>query len=174
MSYLSLVLIIISAMIGAGLYSLPQNMAYYTGAQGTIVAWLITCSGIMALIAVFKILAEDDSAPPQNNVLFDKITATLGKFIGFNATWGYWLCQVLANVSYALLIFTVLGYFFDTEHYVIFGEGNTLISLLGSSIFIWVIYFIALGSQQHIVKLNDVITLVKIIPLLGFIIFCVY
>ncbi|MCP0855275.1 hypothetical protein KU735_23925, partial [Salmonella enterica subsp. enterica serovar Give] len=37
-----------------------------------------------------------------------------GELIGFCSAWGYWLCAVIANVSYLVIVFSALSFFTDT------------------------------------------------------------
>ena len=55
--------------------------------------------------------------------------AGFGPFIGFNSAWGYWLSAWLGNVSYAVVVFSALSYFFPA-----FGAGNTWQAIVGASI----------------------------------------
>jgi arginine:ornithine antiporter/lysine permease len=67
--------------------------------------------------------------PDLDGGIFSYAKAGFGDFVGFNAAWGYWLCQLLANVSYAIVVFSALSYFFDTPDKVIFGDGNTPVAI---------------------------------------------
>ncbi|VEI46554.1 putative arginine/ornithine antiporter [Actinobacillus equuli] len=43
----SLTALVLSSMIGSGIFSLPQNMAEVAGAQALLIGWLITGIGII-------------------------------------------------------------------------------------------------------------------------------
>ena len=55
---LALAALVVSAMVGGGIFSLPQNMAQYAGVEAIIIAWAITGVGIFFLANTFRILAE--------------------------------------------------------------------------------------------------------------------
>ena len=49
----SLTALVFSSMVGAGIFSLPQNMATTAGAGAILIGWLITGVGMLALAFVF-------------------------------------------------------------------------------------------------------------------------
>jgi arginine:ornithine antiporter/lysine permease len=114
----ALTALVVGSMIGAGVFSLPQNMAAGAAPVAILIGWLITGVGILALAFVYQGLAtrkaEFDSGP------YAYARAGFGDFVGFNNAWGYWISAWLGNVSYAVIIFSALDYFWP-----IFGEGNT-------------------------------------------------
>ena len=46
---LSLTALVLSSMIGSGLFSLPQNMAEVAGAEALLIGWAITGVGLLAV-----------------------------------------------------------------------------------------------------------------------------
>ena len=54
---LGLAAIVLSSMIGGGIFSLPQNMAADAGAGAVIIAWIITGFGIYFIANTFRILS---------------------------------------------------------------------------------------------------------------------
>lgn len=50
--------IVFSSMVGAGIFSLPQNMAEVAGVDAIIIAWLITGVGILFLAGCFLHLSR--------------------------------------------------------------------------------------------------------------------
>ncbi len=52
----SLIALVISTMIGAGIFSLPQNIALGASAGAVTLGWLITCAGMLCLVLVFQYL----------------------------------------------------------------------------------------------------------------------
>jgi len=153
--------IVIGSMIGAGVFALPQNMATAASPGATLIGWIITGIGMLALAFVYQDLAtrrpELDSGP------YAYAKAGFGDFVGFNSAWGYWLSAWLGNVSYAVLIFSALGYFFPA-----FGEGNTWQAVLGASIALWCIHALVLRGVRDAAIVNVVTTAAKVLPLLAF------
>jgi hypothetical protein len=62
---LALAAIVVSSMIGGGIYSLPQNMAAGASAGAVLLAWIITGLGIYFIARTFSILsmAKPDLKP---------------------------------------------------------------------------------------------------------------
>ncbi len=50
--------LVVSAMVGGGIFSLPQNMSQGAGAGAVLIAWIITGVGIFFLANTFRILAD--------------------------------------------------------------------------------------------------------------------
>lgn len=159
----SLTGIVVGSMIGSGAYSLPQNMAAGAGPGAVIIGWLITTIGVLALVFVYRDLSlrrPDLDAGP-----YAYARAGFGPFIGFNSAWGYWLSAWLGNVSYAVLIFSALSFFWPA-----FGEGNTWQAIIGASACLWFIHWLALRGVHQAAFANVVTTAAKIVPLLMFIV----
>ena len=55
---MALAALVVSAMIGGGIFSLPQNMAQSAGSAAVIAAWIITGIGMGFLANTFRILAD--------------------------------------------------------------------------------------------------------------------
>ena len=51
--------IVLSSMVGGGIFSLPQNMAADASAGAVIIAWIITGFGIYFIANTFRILSEE-------------------------------------------------------------------------------------------------------------------
>lgn len=157
-----LLALVIGSMIGSGIFNLPQNMAAKAGAYAILIGWLITGIGMLLLCSVFQTLSIKE--PNLNNGIYAYARASAGEFMGFNSAWGYWVSAWLGNVSYLIAVFASLGYFFP-----IFGEGNTLPAILGTSLTLWILHFFILRGIKGAAVLNTVITFAKILPLLFFI-----
>ena len=54
----SLAAIVISAMVGGGIFSLPQNMAQSAAVMEVILAWVITGIGMYFIANTFRILSD--------------------------------------------------------------------------------------------------------------------
>ena len=50
--------LVVSAMIGGGIFSLPQNMAQSSALLAVILAWVVTGIGMFFLANTFRILAD--------------------------------------------------------------------------------------------------------------------
>ncbi|MFX9684607.1 amino acid permease, partial [Acinetobacter baumannii] len=64
-----------------------------------------------------------------------------------------------------------VGMFTDNKDHIIFGEGNTLYSLIGSSIFVWLVHWLVSRGIKEAAIVNLLATIAKIIPMVVFIFF---
>ena len=106
---ISLAALVVSAMIGGGVYNLPQNMAQNSSAGAIIIAWIITGIGMWFLASTFSTLA--DVKPDMTAGIYGYGQLGFGRFTGFLVAWGYWICNCCANVGYAILLMDSLNYF---------------------------------------------------------------
>lgn len=158
----ALTAVVIGSMIGSGVFSLPQNMAAGAGPLAIIIGWGISGVGILALAFVYQGLSMRKPALDAGPYAYAK--AGFGPFIGFNSAWGYWLSAWLGNVSYAVVLFSALSYFFPA-----FGEGNSWQAILGASIVLWLIHSLILSGVRQAAFVNLVTTVAKIAPIVLFI-----
>lgn len=154
--------LVIGSMVGSGVFSLPQNMASGAGGMAIMIGWLITGIGMLALAFVFQGLAtrkpELDAGP------YAYALAGFGEFVGFNSAWGYWLSAWIGNVSYLVILFSALAYFFPA-----FGDGNTWPAILGASVVLWLVHGLVLAGVREAVIVNAVTTIAKVAPIVLFI-----
>lgn len=168
---IGLAAIVVSSMIGGGIYSLPQNMAAGAGLLAVILAWIITGVGMYFIANTFRILAA--VKPDLTAGIYMYSRAGFGQYAGFTIAWGYWLCQIFGNVGYAVITMDALNYFFPGT----FTGGNNLNSIIGGSILIWGFCFIVLSGVRQAAVINLIGTIGKLIPLFIFIIvafFCMH
>ncbi len=158
-----LVALVVGSMIGGGVFSLPQNMAKGASPGAVIIGWLITGVGMLALAFVYQGLST--RKPKLDAGPYSYARAGFGDFVGFNSAWGYWLSAWLGNVSYVVLIFGALSYFYPA-----FGaEGNTNQAIIGASIVLWVTHALVLMGIRQAAIINVVTTIAKLVPILLFI-----
>ncbi|MBP1765496.1 MAG: arginine/ornithine antiporter [Firmicutes bacterium] len=159
----ALIGLVIGSMIGGGVFSLPTDMARGAGAGAIIIGWVITGIGMIALAFVYQNLAM--RKPDLNGGVYSYAKAGFGDYIGFNAAWGYWLSALLGNVSYAVMLFGALGYFFP-----VFGKGNNEVSIIGASVLIWTIQVLILRGVKEAAFVNVITTIAKLVPIFLFLI----
>lgn len=163
---MSLTALVLSSMVGAGVFSLPQNMAEVASPAALIIGWIITGVGILFLALSLLLLSR--LRPDLDGGIFTYAKEGFGEFIGFCSAWGYWVCAVVANVSYLVIVFAAVSFFTDSPNN--FGDGNTWQALLGESILLWVVHFLVLRGVQTAASINLMATMAKLIPLGLFII----
>ena len=161
---LSLAAIVVSSMIGGGIYSLPQNMAAGASAGAVLLAWLITGLGIFFIAKTFSILSM--AKPNLTTGIYSYSRQGFGPYVGFIIGWSYWLCQVCGNVGYAVITMDALNYFYPG----FFTGGNNLASIIGGSIIIWFFNFLVLRGVKQASFINTIGTVLKILPLIFFIV----
>lgn len=161
---IGLAAIVLSSMIGGGIFSLPQNMASGAGAGAVIIAWIITGLGIFFIANTFRILST--ARPDLTAGIYMYSREGFGNYAGFTIAWGYWLCQIFGNVGYAVITMDALNYFFPG----VFTGGNNLWSIVGGSLLIWFFNFTVLKGLKQASFVNAIATICKILPLVIFII----
>lgn len=164
----ALTALVLSSMLGAGVFSLPQNMAAVAGPAALLIGWLITGVGIIFLSLAMLLLTR--LKPELDGGIFTYARAGFGELMGFCSAWGYWLCAVIANVSYLVIVFSALSFFTDTPDRVVFGDGNTWQAMLGASVLLWLVHCLVLRGVQTAASINLLATLGKLVPLLLFVV----
>ncbi|WP_215846762.1 amino acid permease [Candidatus Pantoea bituminis] len=167
----ALTALVLSSMLGAGVFSLPQNMAAVAGPAALLIGWLITGVGIIFLSLAMLMLTR--LKPELDGGIFTYARAGFGELMGFCSAWGYWLCAVIANVSYLVIVFSALSFFTDTPDHTVFGDGNTWQAMLGASVLLWLVHCLVLRGVQTAASINLLATLGKLVPLLLFIVLAV-
>ena len=155
--------LVAGSMIGAGVFSLPQNFAAGAGPFAVLLGWVITGIGMLGLAYIFQSLAV--RRPDLDAGPYAYARAGFGPFVGFNSAWGYWLSAWLGNVSYAVVLFGALGYFFPA-----FGEGNTLPALIGASVVLWAVHALTLSGVRQAAMVNAIATVAKVAPVILFVV----
>lgn len=159
----ALTALVLSSMLGAGVFSLPQNMAAVASPAALLIGWGITGAGILLLAFAMLILTR--IRPELDGGIFTYAREGFGELIGFCSAWGYWLCAVIANVSYLVIVFSALSFFTDTPELRLFGDGNTWQSIVGASALLWIVHFLILRGVQTAASINLAATLAKLLPL---------
>ncbi|MGE9550128.1 amino acid permease [Erwinia amylovora] len=167
----ALTALVLSSMLGAGVFSLPQNMAAVASPAALLIGWAITGAGIILLSLALLLLTR--LKPELDGGIFTYARAGFGELVGFCSAWGYWLCAVIANVSYLVIVFSALSFFTDSPGHVVFGNGNTWQAVLGASVLLWMVHWLVLRGVQTAASINLVATLGKLVPLGLFIILAV-
>lgn len=142
----ALTALVLSSMLGAGVFSLPQNMADVASPAALLIGWAITGVGILFLALAMLLLTR--LRPDLDGGIFTYAKEGFGELVGFCSAWGYWLCAVIANVSYLVIVFAALSFFTDSPQQALFGDGNTWQAVIGESILLWVVHFMVLRGLK--------------------------
>ncbi len=168
----TLTTLVLSSMVGAGIFSLPQNIAKVAGSLAIIIGWSITSIGILFLTTSLVLLSR--IKPDLDGGIYTYAKEGFGELIGFCSAWGYWLSAVIANASYLVIIFAAISFFSDNSDNIIFGDGNTWQSLISESILLWIIHCLVLKGTKTAIGINKLATLAKLIPISLFIILAIF
>jgi arginine:ornithine antiporter/lysine permease len=163
----ALTALVVGSMVGGGIFSLPQNMAVSADAGAVLIGWAITAVGMLMLAFVFQTLAN--RKPELDGGVYAYAKAGFGDYMGFGSAWGYWISAWLGNVGYFVLLFSTAGYFFP-----VFGQGNTPIAIVCSSVLLWSVHFLVLRGIKEAAFINMVTTVAKMVPLFLFIVLCAF
>jgi arginine:ornithine antiporter/lysine permease len=163
-SRLTLTAMVVGSMVGAGIFSLPGRFGAATGPFGALIAWAIAGGGMLMLAFVFQVLAE--RKPDLDSGIFAYAKAGFGNYLGFAAAFGFWAGTCVGNTTYFILIKSTLGLFFP-----IFGDGNTVIAVVCSSVILWTVHFMILRGIKEAAGINTIVTIAKIVPIIVFVVF---
>lgn len=142
MGLVGLTALIISAMVGSGVFDLPKNMSAVAGMEAQVYAWITTGIGIWFIAEMFVILS--DTQPNLTAGLYKYGAVGFGPFVGFFTAWGYFICECFANVAYAVLVMSTMDYFFPGK----FTGGSNWPSVIGASIITWLITALVLRGVE--------------------------
>lgn len=165
---LGLAAIVVSSMIGGGIFSLPQNMAQSASVGAVILSWIITGIGMYFIANSFRILSM--AKPDLTTGIYMYAKQGFGSYMGFNIGWSYWLCQIFGNVGYAVITMDALNYFFPD----VFTGGNNIPSIIGGSLLIWFFNFLVLRGMKQASVINLIATVMKLVPLALFILIMLF
>lgn len=153
-----LVALVVGSIVGGGVFNLMTDMAKEASLGGIIIGWLVAGFGMAMLAFSFQNLTA--KRPDLDAGIYSYAREGFGKYMGFNAAWGYWLAAWLGNVAYGTLLFSAVGYFFS-----IFGDGQNLASVIGASVMLWLVHALILKGVETASIINTVVTIAKMIPL---------
>lgn len=137
------------------------------GSGAVLVGWLITGIGMLGLCLAFYYLNK--LKPELKGGVYSYARAGFGSYVGFNSAWGYWLSELLSNISFLTLLFASVGQFLP-----LFGVGNNIPSVIGMSVVWWIAIILVLRGTKESTAVNLVSTIAKIIPILVLIVVIIF
>jgi arginine:ornithine antiporter / lysine permease len=162
----ALIALVVGSMVGSGIFALPAAFGRATGALGALIAWAIAGAGMLMLALVFQTLSR--RRPDLETGIYAYAKAGFGDYPGFVAAFGYWITCCLAQVACLVLIKSTLGIFFP-----VFGDGTTVVAILGASAIVWGFHALVLRGVKQAAALNTAATVAKIVPLAIFLVVAV-
>jgi arginine:ornithine antiporter/lysine permease len=166
-SLLTLAGMVVGSMVGAGVFNLPSRFARETGVAGALVAWAIAGIGMLMLAFVFQTLAV--RKPELDSGVYAYAKAGFGEYLGFFSAFGFWCSACAGNTFYWVLIMSTIGAIVPA-----LGEGDTLLAAAISSVGVWSFYLLIRRGTKQAAILNRIVTIAKVMPILFFIVLCLF
>ena len=166
-SLITLSMMVVGSMVGAGVFSLPRRFATETGVYGALIAWAIAGTGMLMLAFVFQTLAI--RKPELDSGVYAYAKAGFGDYLGFFSAFGYWASACIGNTTYWVLIMSTIGTIVPW-----LGYGDTLPAVALSTVGIWVFAWLVNRGIQGATSINKIVTIAKIIPILVFIVIAIF
>ena len=145
--------IVFGSVIGGSIFNLAQTLARNAALGAVISAWLITGVGILFLVLTFKRLA--DARPDLKAGIYQYAQEGFGNYCGFNMAWGYWLCVILGNVTYAVMINDSIGSFIP------FFRNNPSMTFFFGTVLVWLMFAIVSCGVKSAAFLNTLLSFLK-------------
>ena len=161
-----LICLVVSSVIGGGIFALPQNMASVSGAGGIMLAWLITGVGMTFLAVTFNQLSI--RRPDIDTGMYGYVQSSFGDYIAFFTIWGMWNLYWIANAGLIVLFFSALSELPGME---MFKEGLTGPAIAGEVILAFVLAGIFEAGLKLAAIFNVLMTIAKLLPLFVFALF---
>ena len=149
--------LVVGNMIGSGIFLLPAALAVYGGIS--IFGWIFTTFGAVLLALVFSRLSKLISKA-GGPYAYSK--EGFGDFTGFLVVWGYWVSIWCGNAAIAVAGVGYLTIFFPSL------KEDYILSAATAIVTIWLFSFINTKNIRSVGKVQLVITILKILPLLLF------
>jgi arginine:ornithine antiporter / lysine permease len=167
LTFRTMTAMVVGSMVGAGVFSLPARFGAETGVAGALIAWTIAGTGMLMLAFVFQTLAV--RKPNLDSGVYAYAKAGFGEYPGFFSAFGYWASACVGNVTYWVLIMSTIGAIASP-----LGEGDTLLAIALSSVGLWLFFFLISRGIKEAAAINRIVTVAKVLPILIFIILCLF
>ena len=155
LSLLPLTMLVTGNMMGSGIFLLPASLADIGSI--TLLGWLVTSIGAVALSLLFVRLR---SLSPDNVGLYAFTRVGLGRYVGSQVVYGYWVAIWIGNMAVALSAVGYLSYFFPS----LAGEWNSCLAAIS---LIWLLTLLNLKDIRFIGYFQVVTASCMFIPVIG-------
>lgn len=163
MSLLTLTMMVVGGMVGAGVFSLPARFGVATGILGSLIAWTVAGAGMLMLAFVFQNLAI--RKPDLDSGVFIYAKAGFGDYAGFNSAIGFWASAIVGNTFYWVFIGATMSTWFGG-----FGDGDTVLAVALGTAGVWLFHVLIARGVRDAAIINRIVTVCKIVPILLFIV----
>ena len=141
-------------MIGSGILVAPALLAPY--GQMSLIGWILTTIGALALALVFSKLAI---WIPNSGGPYTYVKHVFGDFVGFQMAWGYWISSWCGSVS--LLVGTLQYISVFAPEFV----SNTTYSMILGLSMIWLFTYFNTRGLKETTFVGIIVFLIKVVPL---------
>lgn len=153
LTFFDLTNIIIGSIVGADIYIASALTAGLIG-PFSIIVWLI--AGILATI-IALVFAYCSYYVPRVGGPFAFVSRAFDDFYGFLTGWSMWIAEILALPVFALAFVQYLQYFFPLDF---------LQQTIVKGLFLFTLIFINIIGVKAAGIVNDILTIIKLIPLI--------
>ncbi|GGW82774.1 MULTISPECIES: basic amino acid/polyamine antiporter [Streptomyces] len=167
LSLMTLSMMVVGSMVGAGVFSLPRRFAEETGVAGALIAWAIAGTGMLMLAFVFQSLAM--RRPDLDAGVYAYAKAGFGEYLGFFSAFGYWASACVGNVTYWVLIMSTIGAVWPA-----LGDGDTVLAVVLSSVCLWAFFLLIKQGVKEAAAINRIVTVAKVVPILVFVVLALF
>lgn len=150
--------LVIGNVVGSGVYLLPASLAPY--GLNSILGWLITAGGAVALAVVFARLAK---LFPKAGGPYVYARVAFGDQVGFLTAWGYWIGAWVGNAAIAI---ATVAYLAELIPWI---KHTTGAPVLASCVIIWVLTYVNWRGAREVGGLQIITTVLKLLPLIAII-----
>lgn len=155
-----LISLVVGNMIGMGIYVLPASLAEY-GAM-SLLAWLFTSIGAMLLAFTF---ANLNKRFPKTGGPYVYCKEAFGNQVGFFIAYIYWLSNMIAICGISVSLVGYLGFLLphlnaNSSHYAPYLALCTEIGI------VWCFTLVNIGGIRTAGRVQVILTILKVIPLL--------
>ena len=159
----TLAAMVVGAMVGGGVFTLPSSFGSKTGVLGALIAWTVAGLGMLMLALVFQSLAV--RRPDLDNGIYAYAQAGFGSYAGFSSAWGYWASNVVGNVFFMVFAMASLGQFVPG-----LGQGSTVLAVVLASVGVWTFHVLIARGVRQATVVNRIVTVAKLLPILVFVV----
>ena len=150
------VALVMGNMIGSGIFLLPSSLAPFGGLS--LVGWLVSSAGAVALALVFARLARLD---PAAGGPYAYTRRAFGDFAGFFVAWGYWISMWSSLGALAVAFVGYLDPFVPT---LVRSPIAAAVMAVGT---VWILVGVNVVGVRSAGWVQGITTVLKIVPLAG-------
>jgi len=153
LSSFDLTSIVVGSIVGADIYIASALTAGLLG-PAAILVWVVAgvCATIIALV-----LAYCSYYVPRVGGPFAFVSEAFDDFYGFLTGWSIWIAEILSLPVFAIAFTQYLQYFLPLDFYQ---------QLLIKALFLFTLTYINIRGVKAAGRINDVLTIIKLAPLL--------